>query len=72
MSHIIPQHGKDIEKRIVQMKLVEEEEKRKHQIKMEKLRHQFIMEELKFMADNKINVFNRYCTVDQPEKNNKP
>lgn len=54
---MIQKDAKGIELRIVQMKLVEEDEKRKHSMKMEDLRHNNVMKELEFMAKHNINSF---------------
>ncbi len=51
------------ERRLVQMKLVERDEDRKHHIKIKKIQHKDTMEELKFMADNNIQHFNRYTNL---------
>ena len=50
--------GDAIERRITQIKMVNEEAKRKHFEKMENLRHRNVMEALKFMAKHKITSFN--------------
>lgn len=59
----------DKELRIVQIKAIQEGEKRKHSKMMENLRHKHVMEELKFMAENNITSFSARMPPFKRKKN---